>query len=130
MTSKSQQKRIAALKGGAPHVTTTREGVEMRRTCVWCNCWEADAKGLTCSAPDGDGHLFRLAPVTASNDPLNSGEWHNPDDLVEIRRLRSVLDEIAKRDSSEYSAAHRRLVKLAREALRLSDHVTGTRHED
>lgn len=67
--SKSQQKRIAALKGEAPHVITTRESIEMRRICVWCNQWEQDIKSWenpdpwSCAAPDGDGHLFRLAPV-------------------------------------------------------------------
>lgn len=44
------------------HVTTTGEAVEMWRVCVWCNQREQDIKSRACSAPDGDGHLFRLAP--------------------------------------------------------------------
>lgn len=65
MTSKSQQKRIAVLKGKPVHVTTTDKAVEMRRICVWCNLWEREARDQQCQ--DVEGHLFRLAPVTADS---------------------------------------------------------------
>jgi hypothetical protein len=56
MRSKSQQKRILALKDEPPSVSTLREGVEMRRLCVWCDGWERDPNlGFSCCAPDGDG---------------------------------------------------------------------------
>jgi hypothetical protein len=47
-----------------PIVTTTSPAVEMRRLCVWCNGWERDPNLGSCCSPDGDGHLFRLAPYT------------------------------------------------------------------
>ncbi len=68
MRSKSQQKRILALKDDPPNVSTMHEAVEMRRLCVWCNGWERDPNLGSCCAPDGDGHLFRLAPYTDSGE--------------------------------------------------------------
>lgn len=49
-------------RNGHLRVTTTSDAVELWRICVWCNRREADTKGVACSAPDGDGHLFRLSP--------------------------------------------------------------------
>ena len=49
-----------------PIVATVRDGVELRSQCVWCNEWLQDITSGACSAPDGDGHLFRLAPYTSA----------------------------------------------------------------
>lgn len=49
-----------------PIVATVREGVELRSQCVWCNQWLQDITSGACSSPDGDGHLFRLAPYTSA----------------------------------------------------------------
>lgn len=62
---------------------------------------ERDTALMDCIMADGEIARLRVdvSRVTQErdearavmDDPLNSGEWHNPDDLVEIRRLRTLL---------------------------------------
>lgn len=90
MTSKSQQKRIAALKG-APMSDQT---ISFRRGTQWAT--------------------------------IEGREWALGADYD---RLWEALTEIAKHDSSKFSVAHRRLVKIARQALSPELYVNTTSKE-